>query len=362
MMHAPPSPLDIARKLLVQPTAPFHEGRVMGVITALLGEWGIPHRFDRHGNLIARYAKGRGPRWALVAHTDHPGIEITSRAGNTVKGTFLGGTRPEGLPGARVRLHDAGARAATGTVVHATRWRGEKRVTIRLDDDAPGIGPGAFGGYDLPAPSVTTERIVAAAMDDLGGCATTLAVLAHLKARNLPGHVWGVFTRAEEVGFAGAQLLAEDGTLPEETLVVSIECSMELPGARQGQGPVIRVGDRASTFDGTLEHHLHQSAQRLQKADPAFTFQRQLMTGGTCEGTVFAARGYRTIGLAYPLLNYHNMAEPAGIAPEEIASADFLGGVRLLLAAIADGRRVTGSRDAYYQRLQQATRRYRERL
>ncbi len=356
------TPLDIARRLLKIPTAPFHEQRIMDVITELLDGWRIPYRFDRYGNLIARYGKGRGRRWALMAHTDHPGIEITSRRGNRVSGAFLGGVRPDSLDGAPVKLFGPDGASAGGTIVRNGKYRGEKRVTITLDGEAKGIGKGAFGSFDFGPPKVNQRRIAATACDDLMGCATTLSVLAHLSANNLPGRVFGVFTRAEEVGFAGAQMLAEARTLPDDTLVVSLECSMEMAGARQGQGPVIRVGDRATTFTSELEYHLHQVAKRLTDTDHTFRFQRQLMTGGSCEGTVFTIAGYRTIGLAYPLFGYHNMLSPSGIGQEEIDTGDYLNGVKLLIEAILQSRRYGTDASRYYRTLQRATARYRKRL
>jgi len=356
------SPLSIARRLLPTPTAPFHEGRVMAVITAMLDDWGVPYRFDRHGNLIAHYRKGRGKRWALMAHTDHPGIDVTSRKGRTLRASFLGGVRPDSLDGARVRLYSNGGAEAGATITANTKVQGEKRVTLRLDDDAPGIGRGSFGRFDLGPPRISSERLAVDAADDLAGCATTLSVLARMVRDNLPGRVYGVFTRAEEVGFAGAQALADDRTLPDDTLVVSLECSLEMAGARQGQGPVIRVGDRATTFSGGLEYHLHRVARQLAERDAGFKFQRQLMTGGSCEGTVFTVQGYQTIGLAYPLLHYHNMIEGGGLALEEIATQDYLGGVQLLLAAIAQSRHLGSAQGQYYRRLQRATARYRRRL
>ena len=71
--------------------------------------------------------------------------------------------------------------------------------------------------------------------------------LSILTEEDLPVDVYGVFTRAEEVGLVGARLLAEANTLPKNTLVVSLESSRSLPGAEIGGGPVIRVGDAAFT-------------------------------------------------------------------------------------------------------------------
>lgn len=354
-------PLSIARRMLAQPSAPFHEGRVMTAVAEVLDALGIPFRRDRYGNLIARHGRGRGPVWALVAHTDHPGIEVTSVRGGTAHGTFLGGVRPESLPGARVLLYGEDGVGQPATVLDMRMVRGEKRVRL-LADNGQAPAKGAFGTFDLPRPTVNRTRIAATAVDDLIGCATILSVLAAMRGEGGPGRVLGVFTRAEEVGFAGAQRVVEGNLLPWDAVVVSLEASMEMPGARRGMGPVIRVGDRASTFDGAVERHLHQTAQRLAKSEGGFRYQRQLMTGGTCEGSVFAACGYRTIGLAYPLLNYHNMTDDGGIAQEEVATGDYLGGVRLLAEAVRHGGRLTTIFSRYRSRLWRATGRYRRRL
>jgi putative aminopeptidase FrvX len=65
-----------------------------------------------------------------------------------------------------------------------------------------------------------------------------------------PASVYGVFTRAEEVGFIGAIQLAKSKQLLQDVTVVSLETSAELPPAKIGAGPIVRVGDRTSVFDG----------------------------------------------------------------------------------------------------------------
>jgi len=197
-------------------------------------------------------------------------------------------------------------------------------------------------------------------VDDLIGCATIVAVLAAFAVQGRPGRIDGVFTRAEEVGFIGTQLLAEDGALAGAR-VVSLEASRELPGAWPGRGPVLRVGDRATVFHSGLEHHLHAVAKDLATRVPGFMFQRQLMSGGTCEATVFTAHGVATAGLAYPLVNYHNVTPENGIGREEVATADYLNGIRLLVEAIGRGG-VDASFPLYLRDLRKGTARYRRRL
>jgi endoglucanase len=148
-----------------------------------------------------------------------------------------------------------------------------------------------------------------------------------------PGAVYGLFTRAEEVGLIGALLAAEGGLLPRDTTVVSVETSLALPGAEQGKGPVIRTGDRATTFDNAAEAYLAQAGRKLTQDVPGFKVQRQLMGAGGCEASAFAAYGYSVTGLAYPLGAWHNAGPDNTIVSEHISLDDFANGVLMLTEA-----------------------------
>ncbi len=143
------------------------------------------------------------------------------------------------------------------------------------------------------------------------------------------------------MGLIGARLIARERRIPLDCLVVSIESSRELPGAIAGEGPVIRVGDAMFTFSAEAEQVLHVARMRLRDADPGFRAQRQLMSGGTCEASAFAARGYAATGVAFPLGNYHNATPDGGVDSEFIHADDFAMGARLVLEAarsVADRR------------------------
>ena len=107
--------------------------------------------------------------------------------------------------------------------------------------------------FDLTDFQMQGDFIHMRAVDDLAGCAAILAAIASLAESPPPGDVFAVFTRAEEVGLVGARLMAEAGSLPPETLVLSAESSRTLPGAEMGSGPVIRVGDAGYTFTAEAE-------------------------------------------------------------------------------------------------------------
>ena len=279
--------LTIARSVLSQPTAPFHEDAVRGEIRRLLAE--CPHvtlAEDRFGNLLAKYQRGNAvPRFAFAAHMDHPAY---------VGRYFLGGV-PE-------------------------RYRRHKPPTKKF--------PG-FRMWDLPAFELKGGKIRSRACDDLIGCAAIIAALRELEKTKARCAAWGLFTRAEEVGFVGAIELAKIGAIPEGITVVSLETSSVKGGpVKIGAGPIIRVGDRTSVFDSIA------TAQLLSAAKSAgIVHQRALMQGGTCEATAYALFGYRTAAMCVALGNYHNCGPHDRIAAEYVSLADTLGMAQVCVAA-----------------------------
>ena len=127
--------------------------------------------------------------------------------------------------------------------------------------------------------------------------------------------------------------MAQEHSLPLDCLVVSLESSLELSGALMGSGPVIRVGDVTFTVSAEAEQVLHMARQALVAENPDYKVQRQLMSGGTCEASGFAAWGYATTGIAFPLGNYHNATPEGGVDAEYINAEDFIGGVQLVTQA-----------------------------
>ncbi|MDE2292809.1 MAG: hypothetical protein KGL53_12065, partial [Elusimicrobia bacterium] len=145
------------------------------------------------------------------------------------------------------------------------------------------------------------------------------------------------------VGFHGCLGALRLGTVAKERPVVVLECSKAMPGAEQGRGPVIRVGDKARVFDADLVAALEARAKELQKEHPGLGWQRRLMDGGTCEATAFSLAGHRAVCLAFPLGNYHNVG-PKRVEAEYIREKDFLDGVHLLCAFAARGVDPAGAR------------------
>ena len=367
--------LDFLARLGRNPAVAFYESGVAATVLAILEELGVEHRFDEFGNIVARIPGGEAlaTPLAIVAHMDHPGFEITGRSGDRFVADGLGGVPAssfgEGVP---LQLLLPGGSRLPAVTAGPHGEESDRQVLIKLaGPEEPGaVEPPVAAVFDLVEFELDGEFIRMRAADDLAGCGAILAALARLSRSGVApsGDVYGLFTRAEEVGLVGARLAAEAGTLPLGTLVISAESSRILPGAEQGKGPVIRVGDAGSTFDADAEAVLIRARESLlerddesgRAGDARFKSQRQLMSGGVCEASAFAVYGYQVTGIAFPLGNYHNAAPEGGVEAEFILVDDYLGGIALLTEAAY--RVADRSNTAFRQRLREVPGQMRQRL
>ena len=324
-------PVEILRALAACPAAPLHEAYVAARIVAFCQEFGLPYEIDVYGSLLVRLPTGapQNPTVVFSAHMDHPALEVISESPLT--GRLLGSVRPECFDHhVPVRFFDQG-REIAGAIIG--RYTEDAGTALQLEADGA-VTAGAFGVFDVGPFREDGDLLHLAAADDLAGCASILSALARCASRGVEANAIGLFTRCEETGIAGATLVAREGILPTDAIVVSLEASRELPGAVMGDGPVIRVGDRVMTFHPEGEALLRRASDRLLRQQPAATVQRQLMYGGICEATAYLAAGYKATGIAFPLGNYHNVTEDLRIAAEYIHRRDLETGTDLLVTAI----------------------------
>lgn len=361
--------LGYLSRLGAQPATSFHEDTVAAVVETILAELTVEFRKDAYGNVIAkipgqaaRNVPGQEPipPIAFVAHLDHPGFEAVATEGDYLIGKTLGGVPAAGFePGVPLQVLLPDGQRLSANIAGRHGPEAERQVLIQLQRPQPVPLPRPVV-FDLVDFEMDGEWIRMRALDDLAGCASILAAMALLRSEPPPGDVYGVFTRAEEVGLVGARLLAEAEALPLDTLVVSLESSRTLPGAEMGSGPVIRVGDAGFTFNAGAEAALIRARETLQERPEGFQVQRQLMSGGTCEASAFALYGYRTTGIAFPLGNYHNGAPEGRIEAEYIRLDDYIGGVELIVEA---AHRVREREDtAFRRRLREIPEDFRQRL
>lgn len=299
---------SILKKLLNQPTAPFHEYHVRGQIEQfLLDVPNVELSTDTFGNLLATYRKGKrksNPAWVLGAHMDHPAWVKTP--GKSGEWEFLGGV-PK-------------------SVVETKQAHSMKK---ELDDIAPWNFPVIF----------EDGRVYATACDDLVGCAAAVAVFKELSRLGLDATVHAAFTRAEEVGFLGAWHLGKNWPFGKDAVYLSLETSRPVNGAEMGNGPIVRVGDRLSVFDHQLIEHLMRAA-----AGQGIRVQRCLLDAGACEATALQTCGIRSAGISVPLGNYHNLDDDQHIATEFVAMDDVKALVNLLVALVGTDHSGIGER------------------
>lgn len=305
-------------------TAPYHEHRVLDFIERFANRRKLPIKQDRYGNVVVRYKRGRSRPICIAAHTDHPGFSVLSADGRDVRAQWNGGRDPDHFPGSRVVIH-SGKEAVLGRV---TTGIGKSRVFDIRTREPFALPDGAFGHFDLVPCEFRGDLIYTKAADNLVNCAVILAVLDQLNRRKVDADFRALFTRAEEVGLAGATGVVRAKTIPKTCPIIVLEASKELPGAVMGSGPVIRVGDYLSVFDARLDYGIHELARGLHESVGTFAFQRQLMSGGACEATLYAVEGRPVGALALPLGNYHNQGKKRP-APEYVSASDVANMVRL---------------------------------
>ncbi|MGC9258939.1 MAG: M20/M25/M40 family metallo-hydrolase [Phycisphaerae bacterium] len=346
----------ILARLCDTPTAPYREERVVTAIRQWHGHLRrsgfINWREDAAANVHLDYHMGRKTSRILVleAHLDHPGYIVTGRGRDgTIRAIFRGGVKPSCFMDARVALWTGNTAAGevpepvVTTVRRVTPARKSQPLRVTLAACGIKIPRGTIGTWHLPAATEHNGLFMARACDDLAGVAAGLCVLERLLELKAKCNVTVLLTRAEEVGFAGAIAAAQQQLIPRNCALIGLEASRATTTAIQGAGPVIRVGDRTSTFSPALTRFMAMIAGGMVDESSDFHYQRALMDGGTCDSTVFHAFGYETGAVCLALGNYHNMFEAptvglptnvpkAGplIASETIALSDFAAAVELL--------------------------------
>lgn len=322
------------------PTASGREHRVVRWIESWARERpGAAITKDAAGNLVVgrnagpvSHANGATQPLVITAHLDHPAFVVERIIGPGTLGVgFRGGVLNPYFNGARVVLF-AEARSdapVRGKVVSSTAQEPYRQCVVELDGaatvESSGLALGDVGRWDLPPAHITEGIVHTHACDDLAALAAALAAFDVLLASPDAAHVQLLFTRAEEIGFVGAIAACKHGTVPRNARVLALENSRSYPhDSPIGAGPIVRVGDRISTFSPALTAAVAKSADTLAKSreatDSMFRWQRKLMPGGACEASAFQAYGHEATCVCLPLGNYHNMADLDGVQAGDAAA------------------------------------------
>ncbi len=335
---------EILMNLLSLPTAPLCEQ----FVAEYLRRWASRRpdcrlKQDEYGNLRVHLRRGTADRQPLLfsAHMDHPGFEAERMlAPGRLLAKWRGWVAPEYFPGTGVRFYSNGG-WVRGKVSSTTirLVRGRSRVQTATIAVGRPVKRGSIGMWDLPDPVIRGSRIHARGCDDVAGVAAVLCALDELRRQRGPVDVYGLFTRAEELGWTGAIAACRSGIIPRRTRVIAVETSSELPGVALGEGPIVRVGDSTGVFSPGLTAFCHEVGLELARRDRDFKPRRKLMDGGSTETLPYLDAGFDATGMCLALGNYHNMDRGRRrIGAEFIDLDDFVGLVRWFVA-LARSRR-----------------------
>ena len=362
--------------LLALPTAPFVEHSVREYVLSFVRKLAnTTTREDKAGNILIRYKhpQARRPRpICLSAHMDHPGFVADRMIDkSTIRAYWHGGVPPQFFDNARVRFHVAGQWVYGKIVSTEVKQEGFLKAQLRVESaDIRITKPkntiipnGSPGMWDLPEPRIRGDHIHARACDDLIGCTGLLACLETLSRTHAHTEAYFLFTRAEEVGFAGAMTACKLKTVPKKCLMLAIETSSVIPGVEMGAGPILRVGDKASIYSPGLTAWCGRIAEMLTEKKKGFAFQRKLMDGGSCEATAYGMEGYQTTGICVALGNYHNCDKVRGkLAPEYVSLSDLANMIDWFVALAQDTADLKPLDKGVIKRLGQIEKKYRKRL
>ncbi len=360
---------QILYDMLCVPTAPFAEHQVIDFIEQFCARrMKATLSRDKAGNVLVRVRQGKrrvARPVCLTAHLDHPGFVADRMTGSgRLRASWRGGVPKEYFVGSGVRF-DVDGKWVKGLIrsVRIVSRHGKKRVDTATEDEPQDVPSGSIWMWDFPGATVRGTRIYARACDDLAGAAALLCTIDELARRRCSCDAYFLFTRAEEVGFIGAIAAAQLKTIPKKCFVVAMETSAQRRDARLGDGPILRVGDLASTYTPEVTAHCHRIARDLAVADRRFRYQRKLMDGGTCESSAFCTLGYEATGVCIALGNYHNVnTARKRLGPEFIDLRDFDNVVKWFVELARAPRPYTGRDDALRSQLKELERSYKSLL
>ncbi len=303
-------------KTLLAPVGPTGaEHTVADAIKPLIKPYVNSFETDVMGNLIAvKEGKPGGKRIMISAHMDHIGFVVT----DIEKEGFL-----RVMPLGGINIHVSLARRVSfangvqGVLVSQPVPEGETQAMKHLFIDIGAesreeaikmVNIGDAAVYNGEAFRLGKNRVSAPAMDDRCACALLVSLLQTVKDTN--NTMIAVFSTQEEVGCRGAHTAA---FAKEPDLGVALDVTLwgdtpetKIPALKLGQGPAVKIMDRASISSPVVRDALFLAAQKA-----GVSAQREVLPfGGTDAGAMQQARGGLPVGtVSIPCRYVHTACE-----------------------------------------------------
>ncbi len=270
---------DDLEALMVIPGLSGHEERVAKAIRKRLDGYGLTHRTDRLGNVIATLdGDDAAPSILLFTHMDQLGFIVRKITDDGfIKVERLGGVPERALAAQSVLLCVGEGRDVPGIIAnkahHATAPDEKYHVvrapdlvidagfTSKKDAEHAGIQIGTPVVYKPQVNVMGENRIVGTSVDDRAGCAVLLAVARALSHRVGGPTVHLLFSVQEEFNLRGA-VVAAQRLMPDIAIQVDLMLASDTPDMADrgdmelGGGPGISLYSfhGRGTLNGVIPH------------------------------------------------------------------------------------------------------------
>ncbi len=305
--------IELLAKLVAVSGVSGNEEKIAQVINEEIKAYVDEIKTDAMGNLIC-IKKGTEKRIMLAAHMDETGVIVTHIDDNGfLRFSGMGGINHFYSLHQKVEFYNGtiGVISYEEQVENLKDLKPEKMyidIGVRTREEARkkvGIGDvAAFVGTF----AVNENMVISKALDDRAGCAVLIETARALKDNN--NEIYYVFTTQEEVGLRGAKTAAY-AVNPDLAIVVDVTNPGDTPNAKPsllkiGNGPIIKIMDRASIIHPEMKELLINSAKALN-----MNYQLKVATsGGTDAGAISVSReGVPTASIAVPCRYLHSPVE-----------------------------------------------------
>ena len=337
--------IELLSKICKTPGASGFEQKVREIVVDELKGIVDHLEIDNMGNVYA-LKKGKSNKKVMIgAHMDEIGFMVTHiDEKGFIRFTTLGGFDPKTLTAQRVIVH--GKKDIIGVMaskpIHVMT-ADEKNKVAKLSDYFIDTGLSAEEVKKLVeiGNPVTRERefiemgncVNGKSLDNRLAVFILIEALKHLKGKDVPYDIYGVFTVQEEVGIRGANVSSMK-IKPDFGFGLDTTIAFDLPGAaphemitKLGEGTAIKIMDASTICDYRMVDYMKKTADKH-----SIKWQPEILTAGGTDtaGIQRMTEGGSIAGaVSIPTRHLHQVIEMAN-------KDDIQGSIDLLIACISE--------------------------